>query len=85
MTDAIVAQRTDRKSFPACFATYDAYIDWRRTALRAKEAASPCSDCSPTYRTQMLAFGLCHEELVRTTFVLTPSQIKQRMLTGGSK
>ena len=59
-------------AYPACFASHAQFLEWLRYAIVASRArnnaASPCSDCAPSYRQAMAEAGRCHEVTVRAAF-----------------
>jgi len=60
--------------FPSCFESEAQYQGWRTYALRVKEAASVCTDCTSEYRTQMRQAGRCDPVKAQRVFAVRPSK-----------
>lgn len=49
--------------YPKCFDSVEQYREWRKSAITAKEFATPCMDCSAKYKSEVGA--RCEPVVVR--------------------
>lgn len=69
--------------YPACFPSNYAFQQWKASAKRAKECASPCDDCHPAYKHR--AGVTCNETLVKTLFTIVPKGYKPEAIETTAK
>ena len=53
---------------PECFKDAKQYSEWRKVAMIAKEHCTPCTDCSPRYRNEMVEVQRCYPIEVKAIY-----------------
>jgi hypothetical protein len=61
--------------YPKCFDSQADFANWQIFAHRAKETASPCTDCSRDYKKKMKLQYRCQERQVKKLFTNRKTKI----------
>jgi hypothetical protein len=62
--------------FPRCFDSITQFKQWHISALRSKEACTPCHDCTPYHKKDMMVRGRCRPVEVHEQYTVNQGLAK---------